>query len=103
MSTALGALILVVSTLFIVPVIAAQPSPTVRIGVLSPLSPSAVSSPPFEALRRALHDLGYVEGRNATFVYRWADNSRERLGTFATELVDLKVDVCLLYTSPSPR
>jgi putative ABC transport system substrate-binding protein len=98
MSTALGALILVVNTLFIVPVVAAQPSPTVRIGVLSPLSPSAVTSPPFEALRRALHDLGYVEGRNATFVYRWADNSRERLGTFATELVDLKVDV--IFSGP---
>ena len=62
MSTALGALILVVNTLFIVPVVAAQPSPTVRIGVLSPLSPSAVTSPPFEAFRKALHDLGYVEG-----------------------------------------
>jgi len=50
----------------------AQPSP-VRplIGVLSPLS-AAAASRNVAALRSALRDLGYVEGRNVTIEYRWA-------------------------------
>ena len=49
-------------------------------------------------LRAALHDLGYVEGKNVRLVYRWADNSRERLGTLAVELATLKVDV--IFSGP---
>ena len=47
-----------------------------RIGVLSPLSPSQIASPPFEAFRGALRDIGYVEGKKITFVYRWSDGSK---------------------------
>ena len=69
-----------------------------QVGVLSPFASAAVSSPPFEAFRTALRDLGYVEGRTIQFVYRWADGNRERLAGFADELVRLKVDV--LFAAP---
>ena len=69
-----------------------------RIGVLSPLSPSQIASPPFEAFRGALRDIGYVEGKNINFVYRWADGSQKRLGEFAAELASLKVDI--IFSAP---
>ena len=76
---------------------AQQPAKPV-IGVLSPLSPSQVTSPPFEAFQGALRDIGYVEGKNINVVYRWADGSKERLGAFAAELAALKVDV--IFSAP---
>jgi len=63
------------------------------IGVLSPLSPSQVTSPPFEAFQGALRDIGYVEGKSINVIYRWADGSKERLAEFAAELARLKVNV----------
>ena len=64
-----------------------------QIGILSPLSPSERASPPFEAFRKALGDFGYVEGKNISFIYRWAEGNQKRLNEFAAELVRLKVDI----------
>jgi putative tryptophan/tyrosine transport system substrate-binding protein len=71
----------------------AQQSPARRIGILSPLAPSAAASPSFEIFRKTLHDLGYVEGKSVSLEYRWADGNPARLAAFAAELVNLKVDV----------
>jgi putative ABC transport system substrate-binding protein len=76
----------------------AQTDNAPRIGILSPLSPSEIASPPFEAFRRGLLDAGYAEGKSINFVYRWADGSRERLAAFAAELASLKVDV--IFSAP---
>jgi ABC-type uncharacterized transport system substrate-binding protein len=40
-----------------------------------------------------LRKLGYVEGQNIAFEYRYADNRHDRLPALADELVRLKVDV----------
>jgi putative ABC transport system substrate-binding protein len=69
-----------------------------QIGILSPLSPSEHASPPFEAFRKALSDFGYVDGKNISFIYRWADGSKKRLDQFAAELVRLKVDI--IFSAP---
>ncbi len=37
--------------------------------------------------------LGYIEGKNIAFEYRFADDKVDRLPTLADELVRLKVDV----------
>ena len=71
----------------------AQQSSARRVGVLSPLAPSAAASPSFEIFRKTLLDHGYVEGRSISFEYRWADGNPARLAAFAAELVNLKVDV----------
>jgi len=42
-----------------------------------------------------MRDLGYVEGQNVSFEYRWADGKYERLPDLAAELVRLNVDVIL--------
>jgi putative ABC transport system substrate-binding protein len=71
----------------------AQQSSARRVGIVSPLSPSAAASRPFEIFRKTLLDLGYVEGRSISLEYRWADSNSARLADFIAELVNLKVDV----------
>jgi len=46
---------------------------------------------------RALHDLGYVEGKNVRFEYRYAKGDNERLPELANDLVGLNVDVILTW------
>ena len=53
--------------------------------------PSSAGGP--EIIPRMLRDLGYVEGKNIAFEYRFADNKPDRLPALADELVRLKVDV----------
>jgi putative tryptophan/tyrosine transport system substrate-binding protein len=59
-----------------------------RIGVLWPNPPTT-----FEALRHGLRDLGYHEGQNVAFEFRWAEGKLDQLAELAAELVRLKVDV----------
>jgi putative ABC transport system substrate-binding protein len=59
-----------------------------RIGVLA-----NEPSPMWEAFRQRLKELGYVEGQNIVFEYRWAAGQVERFPGLAAELVGLKVDV----------
>jgi len=55
-----------------------------------------------QALRLGLRDHGYVEGKNTTIEYRWAEGKYERLPALATELVrDLKVDVIITQGTPA--
>jgi putative ABC transport system substrate-binding protein len=69
----------------------------VRIGVLRPGSPP---DPLIETFRRALQELGYVEGRNLSLEIRWAEGRDERLPDLAAELVRLKVDVIVAGGGP---
>ncbi len=46
-----------------------------------------------DAVRGVLLESGYVEGRNVTFEYRWAENHNERLSTLAIELAEREVSV----------
>jgi ABC-type uncharacterized transport system substrate-binding protein len=75
--------------------VGAQPGKSARIGVLSPFSATAEPAPSFQIFRDRLRELGYVEGKNIAFEYRWAEGRYERLSELAAELVRSKVDVVL--------
>ena len=46
-----------------------------------------------DAFRQGLRELGYVEGKNITIEYRYAEGKRERYADLAAEIVSLKPDV----------
>jgi putative ABC transport system substrate-binding protein len=62
------------------------------IGYLSTNDPAGESARA-EAIRLALRELGYIEGQNIAFEYRYAEGKRGRESELAGELVRLKVDI----------
>jgi putative tryptophan/tyrosine transport system substrate-binding protein len=69
-----------------------------RIGLLVASSPSFYSSR-IEAFRQGLRELGYVEGKNISIEYRYAEGKEDRLRELAAELVHLKVDIIVAAAS----
>jgi hypothetical protein len=71
-----------------------------RIGYLdnSTASGSAVL---VEVFRQGLSKLGWIEGKNITIKYRFAEQKPERLPELAAELVRLKVDLILVPSQPT--
>ena len=53
-----------------------------RIGILETI-PAARNAANFDALRKGLRDLGYVEGRNVVIEYRSADGRADRFPDLA--------------------
>jgi putative tryptophan/tyrosine transport system substrate-binding protein len=62
------------------------------IGFLSGRSPGE-STALVNAFRQGLAENGYVEGKNITLEFRWADGRYDRLPAFAAELVARQVEV----------
>jgi putative tryptophan/tyrosine transport system substrate-binding protein len=54
-------------------------------------------------LKTALRDLGYREGKNIVFDFRYAEGKPERLPGLATEIVALKPDVVVTGATPGTR
>jgi putative ABC transport system substrate-binding protein len=71
---------------------AQQPKKVHRIGYLSSGDP-ARDSAESEAIRLALRELGYVEGKNIIIEYRNTEGKTDRFPGAAAELVGLKVDI----------
>src|SRR5450759_2341757 len=63
-----------------------------RIGLLSSFSPSDTALW-HQAFRQGLRDLGWVEGKNISIEYRYAEGRSDRLPELAADLVRLKVDI----------
>ncbi len=53
--------------------------------------------PPIDTFRQALNNLGYIEGKNVRFEYRYAEGYNERLPELANDLADLNVDVIVTW------
>ena len=71
-----------------------------RIGRLD-VSTASGSAVLWDAFRKELSSLGWTEGKNVTFEYRFAEQRFERLPELAAELVRLKVDL-IVATGRAP-
>jgi putative tryptophan/tyrosine transport system substrate-binding protein len=71
-----------------------------RVGVLETTTAERNATNVF-ALKQALLELGYVEGRNLAMEYRSADGRAERFEELAAELVRLNIDVILARGAPA--
>ena len=76
----------------------AQPAAKVpRVGFLVAGDPE----PAWSLFRKAMTDLGHVEGRTVAYEYRASDTDESRLDGLAADLVRLKVDVLVPILSPA--
>jgi len=73
----------------------AQAAKVPRIAILSGQTAS-ISADRIDALRQGLRELGYKEGENITFEYRYAEGDLSKFPGFLDEMVQLKVDVILV-------
>jgi putative tryptophan/tyrosine transport system substrate-binding protein len=72
---------------------AQHPAKIPRIGILD-------DAPMWQAFRHALRELGYVEGQNIAYEYRYGEGAPDRLAAVAAELVRRPVDVIATYGTP---
>ena len=80
---------------------AQQPGKIFRIGFLDPTNASGMAAS-VDAFRQELSKLGWIEGKNIAFEYRFAENKPERIPELAAELVRLKVDLIVTSGAPTP-
>jgi putative ABC transport system substrate-binding protein len=92
---ALSAIVLALSA----PVEAQQPKRVRRIGYLDE-STSSGSAVLVEAFRQEMSKIGWIEGKNITIEYRFAEHKPERRSEIAVELAHLKVDVIVAPSTP---
>src|SRR5881396_2393510 len=64
-----------------------------RVGILD-------DAPMWQAFRQALRELGYVQGQNIAYEYRYGEGAPDRLVAVAAELVRRPVDVIATYGTP---
>ena len=97
----LHSLVAVVIVMLALPGYAVEsPQRIVRLGFVSPDSPSTVP-PGYRAFWERLRELGYEEGRNLIVDTRWAEGRYDRLPHLMAEVAGLKVDVLVTYTTPA--
>jgi putative ABC transport system substrate-binding protein len=91
------------ATLFLANVPLADAQPTGKVPGIGFLDSSTASGMAVlvDALRQELRKLGWIEGKNFTIEYRFAEQRLERLPELAADLVRLKVDL-IVVTSRTP-
>ena len=74
---------------------AQQPGKIFRVGFLDSSNASGMAVL-VDAFRQELSKLGWIEGKNITIEYRFAEQKNERLPELAADLVRLKVDLIVV-------
>jgi putative tryptophan/tyrosine transport system substrate-binding protein len=82
------------------PAQAQQPTKVPRIGYLDP-STATGNVVLLEAFWQEMRKLGWIEGKNITIEYRFAEQKPERIPELAAELVRLKVDLIVVTAASS--
>ena len=73
-----------------------------RVGLLMP-GPAAHSAATLKPFYQGLHELGYIEGENLAIERRDGDWKPDRLPALAAELVGLKVDIIVAWSTPAAQ
>jgi putative tryptophan/tyrosine transport system substrate-binding protein len=60
-------------------------------------------TPSAAAFLQGLNESGFIEGKNVTIEYRWAEGRYDRMPAMAAELVARKVDLIAAFGPPSAR
>src|SRR5246500_427855 len=79
---------------------AQQPDRVRRVGVLMGIADDPEGQARVMVFRQALQALGWIEGRNVQFIYRWSRGDVVHARQFAKELIDLRSDVILTNSTP---
>ena len=79
---------------------AQQPDRVRRVGVLMGIADDPEGQARVMVFKQALHALGWREGRNVQFIYRWSAGDVVHARQFAKELLDLRSDVILVNSTP---
>jgi putative ABC transport system substrate-binding protein len=69
------------------------------VGYLNAASPHYAR--PLSAFLRGLDEAGYVDGKNVTIQYRWAESQNDRLPAMAADLVHRQVSVIAATSTPA--
>jgi putative ABC transport system substrate-binding protein len=77
--------------------VAKDPPKIARIGFLG-LAPASAWTNEVAALQAGLRDLGYIDGLNIVFEFRWASGVAQ-MPALATELVDMNLDIIIAPAS----
>jgi putative tryptophan/tyrosine transport system substrate-binding protein len=72
---------------------AQQPAKIPRIGIVSGAGNPNEPGSSIKIFRQALQDLGYFEGKNILFEYRYNEGDRDRIPGIVAELINLNVDI----------
>ena len=80
---------------------AQQPGKVYRVGHLAATAPSAENTRLLGAFHAEFRDRGWIEGRNITFEYRWAEGRYDRLPQLAAQLTEAKVDLIVAGGTPN--
>jgi putative ABC transport system substrate-binding protein len=83
------------------PAEAQQTGKIFRIGFLGSSTASGIAVP-LDVFRQELTKLGWIEGKNITIEYRFAEQKQKRLPELAADLVRLKVDLIVTSGGPTP-
>jgi putative ABC transport system substrate-binding protein len=73
-----------------------------RVGILMP-GPATHSATTLDPFYRGLHELGYIVGQNLAVELRNGDWKPDRFSALAAELVALKVDIVVAWSTPTAR
>jgi putative tryptophan/tyrosine transport system substrate-binding protein len=74
------------------PTLAEEATRMVRIGVLA-----SAEQHPIQSFKERLRELGWIEGKNVRFDYRWAEADDTRQPALAAELAAIPVDLILTW------
>ena len=97
-----GLFSILIAVVLAVGVIAEAQQPAKKMARIGYLSGRSGPSDTLVEFKEGLRELGWVEGKQIEFEYRYAGGDLDKLSEFATELVRLKVDVILAGPDNGP-